>query len=168
MLVRHLWQAFLPLGAVLAQTTITGTAITTTSGTLSGDDVLPTDVTYQSVSTTITLSQSATTIPTKSGSNSTTTGTGSSTTSSSITLLVGGTATSRNGTASSTSSSAKPTNTQACNGYTEFCTRKYSNITMIAAHNFPFVKKNNAGSNQDLGVEDQLNDGIRMCELQSS
>ncbi len=61
-----------------------------------------------------------------------------------------------------TSSSATPTNTQACNNYPEFCYRKYSNITYVGAHNSPFVAPHNAAANQQLGVLDQLNDGIRL------
>ncbi|KAF2664641.1 hypothetical protein BT63DRAFT_94416 [Microthyrium microscopicum] len=37
---------------------------------------------------------------------------------------------------------------------------------MVAAHNFPFSKKGNAASNQQYGVTDQLNDGIRMLQGQ--
>jgi hypothetical protein len=36
---------------------------------------------------------------------------------------------------------------------------------MVVAHNSPFVRPHNAASNQVLGVETQLNDGIRGCEL---
>jgi hypothetical protein len=70
---------------------------------------------------------------------------------------------SRNATASasSTSSSAQPTNTTPCNNYAEFCNRKYSNITMVSAHNSPFYVPGNVASNQDLPVTTQLNDGIR-------
>jgi hypothetical protein len=64
--------------------------------------------------------------------------------------------------ATGTSTSTQPTNTTPCNGYAEFCNRKYSNITMVAAHNSPFVQPNNVAANQDYGVIAQLNDGIRM------
>lgn len=73
-----------------------------------------------------------------------------------------------NATASSaTASSAPPTNTQACNNYPEFCSRKYSNITYITAHNSPFVNSQNAAANQDYGVIAQLNDGVRMLQGQT-
>jgi hypothetical protein len=178
MLIRQLWPAVLAFQAVLADSTtllsgtattpsssetdtlISGTLTTETTGKLTGDNVLPTGVTYATLSTTLTLTTSSTAIPTGS-SNSSSTGTGS-TTKSSVTLLVGGTASTSNSTASSTSSSARPSNTQACNGYAEFCTRSYSNITMVTAHNSPFVRKGNAAANQALSVTDQLNDGIRM------
>lgn len=101
-------------------------------------------------------------------SNSTTTASSSS---ASVTLLVGGGGSSlttgsgtglQNGTATATSSSMLPVNTQPCNGHPEFCNRKFSNITMVAAHNSPFAVPNNAASNQVLPVTIQLNDGIRM------
>ncbi|KAM3535709.1 hypothetical protein MY4038_000985 [Beauveria bassiana] len=62
--------------------------------------------------------------------------------------------------------SATPTNTQPCNNYVEFCTRKYSNISFVAAHNSPFVRPGNSGSNQALPVKVQLNDGIRLVQAQ--
>ncbi|KAM5352441.1 hypothetical protein ACJ41O_005164 [Fusarium nematophilum] len=65
-----------------------------------------------------------------------------------------------------TTTKAKPTNTQPCNNYVEFCRRKYSNITMIGAHNSPFVRPGNSGSNQELPVRTQLNDGIRFIQAQ--
>ncbi|KAK0794078.1 hypothetical protein LTS16_014422 [Friedmanniomyces endolithicus] len=84
-------------------------------------------------------------------------------------LNIAGTAPSRpnNGTASTasaTSSAALPSNTLPCNNHPEFCNRKYSNITEVCAHNSAFDIKNNAASNQALGISDQLNDGIRMLQ----
>lgn len=61
--------------------------------------------------------------------------------------------------------STLPTNTQPCNLYVEFCTRLYSNVTYIGTHNSPFVRQSNAAANQELDVETQLNDGIRMRML---
>lgn len=85
------------------------------------------------------------------------------TTSASVTVIGGNTMNSTtNQTATSTTSSAAATNTIPCNGFPEFCNRKYSNITNIAAHNAAFVIKNNAASNQELPIRDQLNDGVRM------
>ena len=74
---------------------------------------------------------------------------------------------SSNATASQTSAIAQPTNTTPCNGHPSFCTRKYSNITYIAAHNSPFSRPDNAASNQALDVEYQLQDGIRMLQFQT-
>ncbi|CEI67092.1 putative secreted protein [Fusarium venenatum] len=70
-----------------------------------------------------------------------------------------------NGT-STTTTKAKPTNTQPCNNYVELCKRKYSNITMVGCHNSPFVRPGNSGSNQELEVETQLNDGVRFLQAQ--
>ncbi|WPH01294.1 putative secreted protein [Acrodontium crateriforme] len=86
--------------------------------------------------------------------------------SASLTQLTGSAATSSNGTMtrSSTSSAATPSNTTPCNGYPELCNRKYSNITNVVSHNSAFVKKNNAASNQEFGIIDQLNDGVRMIQ----
>jgi len=69
-------------------------------------------------------------------------------------------------TASSTTSSAPAaTNTVPCNNYPEFCSRKYSNITEVCAHNSAFSIKDNAASNQVLSIVDQLDDGVRMSML---
>ncbi|RYN22847.1 putative secreted protein [Alternaria arborescens] len=59
---------------------------------------------------------------------------------------------------------ALPSNTQPCNNYLEFCSRKYSNITEVAAHNSPYTRQNNIARNQEYGVTQQLNDGIRMLQ----
>ena len=152
----------------------------TLDGTLTSDSAqLPTGD-YQTYSSTITLSSdggitSATV--TGSGSamateSSTGNGTYTTTTSDSLTVLVGGMQTSVIGNASANatssagaSSTSTPINTQPCNNYPEFCTRKYSNITMVAAHNSPFVKQGNVAANQVLDVESQLGDGIRMCRF---
>ncbi|KAI5359780.1 putative PLC-like phosphodiesterase, TIM beta/alpha-barrel domain superfamily [Septoria linicola] len=94
-----------------------------------------------------------------------------STESVSLTQIGGNTATPTNGTSNSTTSSttssaAAPTNTVPCNGWPEFCTRKYSNVSMITSHNSAFVVPNNAASNQELSVLTQLNDGVRMLQGQ--
>lgn len=69
--------------------------------------------------------------------------------------------------AATLTTTALPTNTQPCNLYVEFCTRLYSNVTYIGTHNSPFVRKSNAAANQELDVETQLNDGIRMLQGQT-
>jgi hypothetical protein len=63
-----------------------------------------------------------------------------------------------------TSTSARPTNTQPCNNYPEFCDRQYGNITEVVAHNAAFNIKGNLASNQDRSITVQLNDGIRMIQ----
>lgn len=157
-----------------------------------GGDGLPTgtQVSYVSYSSTIIVSSSSTTSGSQHGSMTdvstnmaaaNVSGSSSSifhSTSPSVTLLTGAVKSTTssillNGTAkanatvtanltTSTTSSAQPVNTQPCNNYPEFCTRRYGNITEVAAHNSPFVKPGSAASNQQLGVIAQLNDGIRM------
>ncbi|KAK3722683.1 hypothetical protein LTR37_002254 [Vermiconidia calcicola] len=83
-------------------------------------------------------------------------------TSQELTLLGGSPA--NNTGATSTTTAARATNTVPCNGYPEFCNRQYSNITEVCAHNSLFAIENNAGSNQELGIIDQLNDGVRMLQ----
>jgi hypothetical protein len=67
-------------------------------------------------------------------------------------------------TATTTNSAPVASNTVPCNNYPEFCNRKYSNITQVCAHNSAFSIKNNAASNQELGIVDQLDDGVRMSK----
>lgn len=62
----------------------------------------------------------------------------------------------------STTARSRPTqNTTPCNGHSEFCSRRFSNVSMVVAHNSPFVVPHNAASNQVLPVITQLKDGIR-------
>ncbi|PHH90706.1 hypothetical protein CDD83_2893 [Cordyceps sp. RAO-2017] len=65
-----------------------------------------------------------------------------------------------------TTTSEPPRNTQPCNNHVEFCSRKYSNITNVGAHNSPFVRPGNSGSNQELPVKMQLDDGVRFVQGQ--
>ena len=151
----------LPSGSQVTYATYTATS-TVPSGSLRGSVKL--------LSTTIAVANGSTISPSSSSNTS-------STSSHSVTLLQGGqsaasTTSTINGTSNSTarsttSSSAQPTNTQPCNNYPELCSRNYSNITYIAAHNSPFVNPNNAAANQDYGVIAQLNDGIRMLQGQT-
>jgi hypothetical protein len=162
----------LPLSLLLAIEATAQLTLTSTNQASSSDDTALPSATYIIYdSTSKVLSTSTATNATRSGifrsmvaSNSSSHATAASTTSSSVTYIVGGQTS--NGTAlhnvTSTSSSAQATNTQPCNGHAQFCNMKFSNITMVAAHNSPFVRPNNAASNQALGVTTQLNDGIRM------
>lgn len=172
--------------ATLAATSLAQSSITlsgTATDVVSGADYLTgTAVSYSSYASTITLSAtsqltviSGTTSLTANGTvsaqNQTITTNGSTivteaSTTQSNTYLTASRSTTSNGTASATSTSARPTNTQPCNGYPEFCNLKYSNITMIGAHNSPFSIKGNVASNQQLGVQTQLNDGIRLLQFQ--
>lgn len=98
-----------------------------------------------------------------------TTGTGISISSDSQLVLSGRPRTSTisgNSTTKTTASEPEATNTTPCNNYPEFCSRKYGNITEVAAHNSPFVRPGNAAANQALDVTTQLNDGIRLLQGQ--
>ncbi|KAH7326120.1 PLC-like phosphodiesterase [Stachybotrys elegans] len=66
----------------------------------------------------------------------------------------------------STSTAARPTSTLPCNEHVELCSRKYSNFTMVGAHNSPFNRPGNSGSNQALSVGTQLDDGVRFLQAQ--
>ncbi|KFY27897.1 hypothetical protein V493_03224 [Pseudogymnoascus sp. VKM F-4281 (FW-2241)] len=91
-----------------------------------------------------------------------------STTPPDILTLTGSAATNTlNQTRTSTTDGPQPTNKTPCNLHVEFCNRKYSNITQVCAHNSPFVKASNAAANQAFGVISQLEDGIRMLQIQA-
>lgn len=163
---------------VLAATTLSGSAAA--SSTADGDAYASGSVTYVDYATTVSEVTSRTTAKSTAAgtmsdfssvmaaANSSST---SSTSSATVTLLSGGGKTTANSTgmhnATGTSSSAVPTNTQPCNGYVDFCSRNFSNITYVAAHNSPFNRKGNAASNQVYDVTTQLNDGIRMLQMQA-
>jgi hypothetical protein len=55
---------------------------------------------------------------------------------------------------------------QACNGHSELCSRKYSNVTQIGSHDSAFVGTL-LTDNQHLSVTDQLNRGIRFLTVQT-
>lgn len=65
-----------------------------------------------------------------------------------------------------TFSSASALANPLCNGHAELCSRKYSNITFIGAHDSPFVGDSPA-DNQELSVTAQLDAGIRFLQAQS-
>jgi len=60
-----------------------------------------------------------------------------------------------------------------CNGHAEFCTRSYGKITYVGSHDSYAITKtqvgsgNNIGANQDQNVTQQLNDGIRLLQVQA-
>lgn len=53
-----------------------------------------------------------------------------------------------------------------CNGHSELCDRKYSNITFIGSHDSAFVGTSVA-DNQDTSVADQLAQGVRFLQAQT-
>ncbi|PNP43842.1 hypothetical protein TGAM01_v208614 [Trichoderma gamsii] len=120
-----------------------------------GGDPVPTGV-YHSYSHKITLT----------GAHSQSTSSASSSSRSlSASFPTGSLTTGANATATATGV-PQPTNTQACNNHVEFCTRKFSNITQVGCHNSPFVRPGNSGSNQELDVKTQLDDGVRFLQAQ--
>ncbi|PYH41105.1 PI-PLC domain-containing protein [Aspergillus saccharolyticus JOP 1030-1] len=167
----------LPVSAKSTTSKVTTTVLSTTSTSSASDilvvvtsasEVVPTG-SYLSYTTTITLarneSRSTTETSTLTATNTTiTNGTTTTATTTDTAVQLSGT---RVLTSSSTATSSAGANSQPCNGYTEFCERKYSNITMVTAHNSPFVKKNNVASNQAYPVRTQLEDGIRMVSFEA-
>jgi len=155
------WGLF--LARSLAQTTASAsatslaTAALSTLPTIAASNVSIPTGSYITYSSTVTLSSSVT-----SAANVSSNGTALSTSRSSSNVLVGS---SRPSTGTSTGSSASPSNSQPCNNYPEFCTRKYSNLTFVCGHNSAFAVKNNIFSNQDVSITGQLNDGIRMSRF---
>ncbi|KAA1468038.1 PLC-like phosphodiesterase [Dentipellis sp. KUC8613] len=54
-----------------------------------------------------------------------------------------------------------------CNGHPEFCDKSYGNVTYVGAHDSYAVGVNNLATNQDYNITQQLNDGIRMLQMQA-
>jgi len=54
-----------------------------------------------------------------------------------------------------------------CNGFSDLCGRSYGNVTFVGAHDSYAVGVNNLFCNQDYNVTQQLNDGIRMLQMQA-
>jgi hypothetical protein len=55
-----------------------------------------------------------------------------------------------------------------CNGQSAFCERSYGNVTYVGAHDSYAVGATNIlGTNQDQTVTQQLNDGIRLLQMQA-
>ncbi|EAW22909.1 PI-PLC domain-containing protein [Aspergillus fischeri NRRL 181] len=170
--------AAIPLTLAAQDTSATSTttatnALFTITGTITdhvSDATLPTG-TYLSYTSTLTLSTDSDGKVLSSIAVTNATAVGNSTihttSTDTMTRLVGNATANATMTASASASASPVVNTQPCNGHPEFCARKYSNITMVAAHNSPFVKPGNAAANQALGVVSQLNDGIRMLQFQT-
>lgn len=55
--------------------------------------------------------------------------------------------------------------TRLCNGHAELCSRKYSNVTFVGAHDSAFVG-DLPSQNQILSLKDQLDGGIRFLQSQ--
>jgi len=54
-----------------------------------------------------------------------------------------------------------------CNGHAELCTRSYGNVSYVGAHDSYAVGVGLLAANQDQNVTQQLNDGIRLLQMQA-
>ncbi|KDR85413.1 hypothetical protein GALMADRAFT_204870 [Galerina marginata CBS 339.88] len=54
-----------------------------------------------------------------------------------------------------------------CNGHAELCGRSFGNVTFVGAHDSYAIGVNNLAVNQDQSITQQLNDGIRMLQMQA-
>lgn len=54
-----------------------------------------------------------------------------------------------------------------CNGSPDLCTRSFGNITFVGAHDSYAVGTNNVFVTQDYNITQQMNDGIRMLQMQA-
>ncbi|KAI0858669.1 PLC-like phosphodiesterase [Xylaria cubensis] len=163
----------LAIAGTLAQNTISDDRTTKTSSTVTLTEAATPTGPYQSFKTQSTQrTDGLATLSNGAGSTFTDNATSTqTTTSNTVTILTGlaktTTTTKLSGNATTTVTPAPaPTNTQACNNYVEFCTRKYSNITEVACHNSPFITPNNIAANQQYDVTQQLDDGIRFLQAQ--
>ncbi|KAL0951484.1 hypothetical protein HGRIS_008171 [Hohenbuehelia grisea] len=53
-----------------------------------------------------------------------------------------------------------------CNGHAELCDRGFGNVSFVGAHDSYAIGVNNLAVNQDQDITTQLNDGIRMLQMQ--
>lgn len=67
--------------------------------------------------------------------------------------------------ASTSHSTPTPTGARSCNGDPSLCSRRYSDVTFIGAHN-SYSNGTSLSSDQTLPVETQLRDGIRLLQGQ--
>lgn len=161
------WLLFANAGT-FAQSTINDDRTTRTDSTLTLSEVAPPTGIYQSISSQTTQSTAVLASMSDGTSSTVADNVTNSTTANTVIFLTGSksTTTLSGNFTSTASSAAQPTNTQPCNNYVEFCTRKYSNITEIACHNSPFITPNNLAANQQYDVTQQLDDGVRFLQAQ--
>ncbi|KAF8488538.1 PLC-like phosphodiesterase [Gautieria morchelliformis] len=53
-----------------------------------------------------------------------------------------------------------------CNGHAELCSRSYGNVSFVGAHD-SYAVGTDVASNQDYNVTQQLNDGVRLLQVQA-
>ncbi|KAI9460570.1 PLC-like phosphodiesterase [Lactarius psammicola] len=68
---------------------------------------------------------------------------------------------------SSAATTGRERRATTCNGFPQFCDRSYGNVTFVGAHDSYAVGTSNLFANQDYNVTQQLNDGIRMLQMQA-
>ncbi|GBE77665.1 Uncharacterized secreted [Sparassis crispa] len=54
-----------------------------------------------------------------------------------------------------------------CNGHAELCGRSFGNVTFVGAHDSYAVSASSLAANQDYNATQQLDDGIRMLQMQA-
>ncbi|KAG5654708.1 hypothetical protein H0H81_007464 [Sphagnurus paluster] len=54
-----------------------------------------------------------------------------------------------------------------CNGHAELCDRSYGTVSFVGTHDSYAVGVNNLAANQDQNITTQLNDGVRMLQVQA-
>jgi len=54
-----------------------------------------------------------------------------------------------------------------CNGHAELCGKSYGNVSFVGTHDSYAIGVNNLAVNQDQPITQQLNDGIRMLQVQA-
>jgi hypothetical protein len=54
-----------------------------------------------------------------------------------------------------------------CNGAAELCSKSYGTVTYVGTHNSYAIGSDNLAVNQDQDITQQLNDGVRMLQMQA-
>ncbi|KAF8140459.1 PLC-like phosphodiesterase [Boletus edulis] len=60
-----------------------------------------------------------------------------------------------------------PRRATTCNGSPDLCNRSFGNVTFVGAHDSYAVGVNSLATNQDYNITQQMNDGIRMLQMQT-
>lgn len=65
-----------------------------------------------------------------------------------------------------TSHAAATRRATVCNGHAELCSKSYGNVSFVGAHD-SYAIGTDLGANQDQSVTQQLNDGVRLLQVQA-
>lgn len=68
---------------------------------------------------------------------------------------------------SSTQAASISSRATKCNGYAELCDKSYGAVAYVGTHNSYAIGTNNLAVNQDQSIETQLNDGVRLLQVQA-